>query len=177
MEKLIHNIWIDLHQELRKFIFNKVKDQDITNDILQETFLKIHLSIHKLNDSSKLTPWVYQITRNSVTDYFRKRKQDFQLHEVDFAVEETEEPLYQSLTNCINNKINALPENYKQAVILTSFEHDSQTELAEELKISYSGAKSRVQRAREKLKELILNCANAKSDGNGNIINFTTDEK
>jgi RNA polymerase sigma-70 factor (ECF subfamily) len=177
MDTPIPEIWIDLHQELKKFIFSKVKDIDNSNDILQEVFLKIHLNIHTLNDYSRLTSWVYQITRNAVADHYRKIKSEIRIDGFDFAEQESEEPLYQSLSNCINLKINKLPEKYKQAILLTAFKDYSQTELAKELGISYSGAKTRVQRAKEKLKSLIMDCSNVETDYKGNITDYQSIQK
>lgn len=167
--KQIQDIWTDLHQELKRFIVSKVQDQDIADDILQDVFLKIQLNIHTLTDCSKLTSWVYQITRNSVTDHFRKSKIQLPIDDFDFPEEESEDSLYQSLSSCINSKLSQLPEPYKQAILLTSFENHSQTALAEILSISYSGAKTRVQRGREKLKDLILDCPKVKANSDGNI--------
>jgi RNA polymerase sigma-70 factor (ECF subfamily) len=70
----INTIWIDLNEELYKFILGKVKDEQTSKDIHQEVFLKIQTKIHQLKQTSKLTSWVYQITRNSIIDYFRKEK-------------------------------------------------------------------------------------------------------
>ena len=65
-----------------------------------------------------------------------------------------------------------LPEKYRQAVYLTDIVGLSQKELAKSLGISYSGAKSRVQRGREKLKEIILQCCEVQADGYGNILGY-----
>lgn len=170
----IQEIWRDLYQELKKFISGKVKDIDITEDILQDVFLKIQLNIHTLTDCTKLTSWVYQITRNTIADHYRKTTNlKVQIDGFDLAERDTEEPLYHSLSNCINQKINMLSDKYKQAVLLTYLKDYSQIELAEELNISYSGAKTRVQRGREKLKDLILNCPNVETDSKGNLIEYT----
>jgi len=170
----IQEIWRDLYQELKKFISGKVKDIDITEDILQDVFLKIQLNIHTLTDCTKLTSWVYQITRNTIADHYRKTTNlKVQIDGFDLAERDTEEPLYHSLSNCINQKINMLSDKYKQAVLLTYLKDYSQIELAEDLNISYSGAKTRVQRGREKLKDLILNCPNVETDSKGNLIEYT----
>ncbi|GGD76725.1 RNA polymerase sigma factor SigZ [Emticicia aquatilis] len=172
MNKVVEEIWIDLHQELKNFIRNKVKNIDDSNDILQEVFLKIHLNIHRLNDYTKLTSWVYQITRNAIADHFRENKPSFQIEDLDFPEQAYEEPLYQALSSCINLKISLLPEKYKKSILLTSFQNFSQIELAENLNISHSGAKSRVQRAKNQLKSLILDCKNVETDTNDNIIGY-----
>jgi RNA polymerase sigma-70 factor (ECF subfamily) len=173
MDIQIQEIWTDLYQELKKFISGKIKDIDTTEDILQDVFLKIQLNIHALTDCTKLTSWVYQITRNTIADHYRKTTNSaIQIEGFDLAEQDNEEPLYHSLNNCINQKINMLSDKYKQAILLTYLKAFSQIELAEELNISYSGAKTRVQRGREKLKDLILNCPNVETDSKGNLIAY-----
>jgi RNA polymerase sigma-70 factor (ECF subfamily) len=159
MENEIQNIWKDLHQELQKFIFFKVKNKQISEDILQDVFLKIQLNVHNLKDSSKLTSWVYQITRNTILDHFRKDNNLFSLESIDIVDADNDEN-FSKLSDCINSKINNLPNKYKEALLLTILKDFSQIELAEYLGISYSGAKSRVQRGKEKVKTLVLNCEN-----------------
>lgn len=169
----IQEIWTDLYQELKKFISSKVKDIDTTEDILQDVFLKIQLKVHTLTDCSKLTSWVYQITRNTIADHYRKTtSSEVQIDGLDLAEQDHEEPLYHSLSNCINQKINKLSDKYRQAILLTYLNAYSQIELAEKLNISYSGAKTRVQRGREKLKDLILDCPNVEADSKGNLVAY-----
>lgn len=170
----IQLIWRDLHHELRRFIYTKVGDESLTDDLLQETFLKIHLAIGSLKDSSKLTAWVYQIARNAITDHFRKAKP----HEpiTDLAPMAEDAPDYQNLSRCIGSKVSALPEKYRQAIVLTTFGDLPQTELAGYLGISYSGAKSRVQRGREKLTGMVADCELVETDEQGKVISHELDD-
>lgn len=173
MSKLIEQVWVDLHEELRKFIFSKVKDMSTSEDILQDVFVKIQLNIHTLSNHSKLTSWVYQITRNTVADYYRRHKALPGMSYYELAEEETEEPLYQRLSNCVNQKIQKLPKKYKQVLLLAYHQDYSQIGLAEKLNLSYSGAKTRVQRGREKLKNLIRGCKNVQMNGKGELAGYT----
>ena len=177
MNRLIQDIWNDLHQELKKFIFSKVRDVNASEDILQDVFLKIHLNLHTLSDRSKLTSWVYQITRNTVADYYRKTSSVVQIDGFDLAEHENEEPLYLQLSNCINQKISKLPEKYKRAIMLTYFGRHSQITLAGELNVSYSGMKTRVQRGREQLRKLIRGCKNIETDKKGKLIAYQNSQK
>ncbi len=174
--KLIQDIWLDLHQEMRKFILKKVNNIEDTEDILQEIFIKIQLNIHQLNDYTKLTSWSYQIARNIINDYFRNVRSTVDIEEVHLNEMESEESIYQSLSNCINQKIDKLPGKYKQAIVLTSFQQFAQKELAEKIGTSYSGAKSRVQRAKDQLRTSILSCRNLEADSNGNILHYQSDK-
>ena len=66
--------------------------------------------------------------------------------------------------------IEGLPDAYREAIVLTEFEGLTQKELADRLGISLSGAKSRVQRARGQLKQMLLGCCQFEFDRRGGII-------
>lgn len=173
MKNEIQTIWVDLNEELYKFILGKIKDEQISKDIHQEVFIKVQTKINQLEHTSKLTSWVYQITRNTIIDYFRKAKtKSISIDNFDIPENDTTNFEYANLTGCINQKIEQLSEQHKEAIILTSFKNYSQKELAKHLKISYSGTKSRVQKAREILKDNILDCPNVESDSSGNLLDF-----
>ncbi|WP_108868887.1 sigma-70 family RNA polymerase sigma factor [Aquimarina aquimarini] len=173
MKNEINTIWVDLHEEIYRFILEKIKDEQITKDIHQEVFLKIQTKIHQLQHSSKLTSWVYQITRNTIFDHFRKVKiKNLPIDDLDIPEVESDNFEYSKLSNCIAKKIENLTSIHKEVIVLTSFKNYSQKELAEHLKLSYSGTKSRVQKARRILKENILDCPNVESDNSGKLIDF-----
>lgn len=167
----VSSIWNDFHKELKGFIYNKTRNSADTDDILQEVFIKIIRNINKVEQSENIKQYLYGIVRNSINDYFKAKKNYKSDDEIEEILSETETI---SLNNtiaecCIKPFINKLPENYKQALLITEFKNISQKELAEKLNISYSGAKSRVQRGKEKLKELILNCCSFQADNYGNL--------
>lgn len=172
MKNNVQSIWSDLHEELHKFIKAKLGNSTDSDDILQDVFVKIHLNIHQLKDASKLTAWVYQITRNTLADHQKQVRFTIAPDSIMLAENADDEKLYQSLSNCINTKIARLPEQGLQAVLLTYFKNYSQKDLAEFLGISYSGAKNRVQRAREQLKQWVLDCENVETDPSGKITDF-----
>ena len=173
MKKEIENIWLDLNTELYRFICARVNDEHLAKDILQEVFLKIQLNSNQLKNTSKLTSWVYQITRNTIFDYYRKlKKTNDNIDLIDLPENESADLDYSKLSDCMNQKIDALSEKHKQAIILTALKSYSQKELAEQLKISYSGTKSRIQKAREILKESILNCPRVEADTTGKLIDY-----
>lgn len=168
----VTHIWTDFHKELKGFIYNKTRNSADTDDILQEVFIKIIRNIDKVNQSENLRQYLYAIVRNSINDYFRSRKNitsDTEIPE-QFSEVETQSLNTTIAECCIKPFINKLSDNYKEALLITEFQAVSQKELAEKLNISYSGAKSRVQRGKDKLKELILNCCAYESDVYGNLI-------
>ena len=177
MKNEINTIWLDLNEELYHFILGKIKDEQLSKDIHQEVFLKIQSKIHQLQHTSKLTSWVYQITRNTIIDHFRKKSQNtIDISEFDMPEEQGDDFDYSKLTNCINQKIDELSAQHKEAIVLTSFQNYSQKELAKHLNISYSGTKSRVQKAREILKDQLLDCPNVETDSTGKLLDFENND-
>ena len=175
MNAEITNIWKDFHQELKRFIQSKTLNSTDTDDIIQEVFIKIIKNIDKVNQAKNMRNYLYGIVRNAVYDFFRNKKNAVDTEEIDeeknaFISEEEEESLTTTIADCcVKPFIQKLPDQYKEALSIAEFQDVSQKELAEKLNISYSGAKSRVQRGRTQLKELILDCCAYESDAYGNL--------
>ncbi|WP_372632925.1 RNA polymerase sigma factor SigZ [Cohnella sp.] len=173
-------VWNEFHQDLSSFIKRRISNPFDAEDLLQEVFRKIHDSIDRMDDESKIHSWVYRITRNTITDFYRshakKKSAEIQLEleaGLDFPtqleVENNLNPLVSQWLNCI---VQSLDDKYREAILLTEFGNITQKELAEKLGLSISGAKSRVQRARVKLKELLLACCHIELDRLGNVIDY-----
>jgi RNA polymerase sigma-70 factor, ECF subfamily len=173
MTKDITNIWTDFHKELKAFIQNKTRNSADTDDILQDVFIKIIRNSDKVNQSENLRHYLFGIVRNTIYDHFKKQKTVVDTANIVdvFTYEEAQNLNTTVAECCIKPFIAKLPNHYREALLITEFQDISQKELAEKLGISYSGAKSRVQRGKEKLKELLLECCPYKSDVYGNIIN------
>ena len=171
MKSDIVQIWNDFNLKLKAFIVNKVKDESLADDILQEVFIKIMNNINKVSQSENMQHYIFAMARNAIYDHFRSTEPHFDYKEniPDLSEEETTSLNTTIADCCIKPFINKLPERYKEALLKTEFEDVSQKELAQTLGISYSGAKSRVQRGKEKLKGLILDCCAFQSDIYGNL--------
>ena len=74
------------------------------------------------------------------------------------------------VTDCITETISKLPEKYRQAIELTDLMKIPQLELSQKLNLSYSGTKSRVQRARQMVKQRMVELYNIKFDAYGNVV-------
>lgn len=168
MESLNVRVWNEISTELRKFVFRKVKDRDVANDIVQDVFIKVQSKISQLRENEKIAGWIFQITRHTIIDYFRSKPKTLTIDELQWD-NETQD-LNDCVAFCLNKLMYTLPEKYRDAVVLTEIENLSQTELAERLGISYSGAKSRVQRGRQMLKDKLTDLYHIKTDSYGNII-------
>lgn len=171
---IVENLWNELSIPLKSFIQKNIHNYQDADDILQNVFYKIHYSIGSLKDTDKIRPWVYKITTNAIMDFYRKHKNDALFDELPENITDYQEEINANdeIAQCLKSMIQSLPEKYKSAIILTEYENLTQKELSERLGLSVSGAKSRVQRARIKLKEMLLGCCNLEIDHFGNIIDY-----
>lgn len=167
-------VWEDFHPGLKQFILKRVSDEQNAEDILQDVFLKIHTRIDTLRDEEKLQSWIYQIARNVIADYFREHKATVALSEALLLPEEpvVDDDVVKDLLPSVRTMVDSLPAEYRQALLLTEYEGLTQRELAERLGLSFSGAKSRVQRAREKLKAMLMDCCHFEFDRLGKVIDY-----
>jgi RNA polymerase sigma-70 factor (ECF subfamily) len=167
-------VWKEFRDRLKAFIRQRVPNEADAEDILQEVFFKIHNSLYQLENAQKLRPWVYQIARNAMLDHFRRTKEKSESAEIpqEFAGASASANFNDEIGSCFKPMIEHLPEKYKESLILTDLEGLTQKELSERLGLSLSGAKSRVQRAREKLKEMLLDCCAFEFDQFGNVLTY-----
>ncbi len=165
--------WDVFHLQMKHFIFKYTRDESMTEDILQDVFLKMHLHLAELKEDQKLQSWLYQIARNTMYDYVRRQKSTLSLTKAfDLPEEPAQEDVEQTLLPCIKEMVDNLPTLYREAIMLTEYHGLTQKELAEHLHLSLSGAKSRVQRARAKLKHALLECCHFVFDRRGKIIDY-----
>jgi RNA polymerase sigma-70 factor, ECF subfamily len=162
-------LYDDHHNELKGFIYSRVKNREVTNDLLQDVFIKVHLNLPSLKEETSVRSWIYSITNNIIIDYFRKQKSERGKLSDTALISEDEERV-NDMSVCVLPMVNKLPSRYKQALLDVEIARKSQKEFAHQLKISYSGAKSRVQRAREMLRKEFENCCKIVADKYGNII-------
>ena len=158
-------IWNSFNEELYFFILKKVKDRDITNDVFQNTFLKIHKNISKLKNEEKAKAWVFQIARNEINNHFNKESV------YSNNLDTNKETLLQKYEHvcCFDKFIDELPKIYKQVIELIYIKGKKQKDTAEELNISLENVKARVKRAKEILKQRFNECCKYKFNKQGKL--------
>ncbi|MHB9119207.1 MAG: RNA polymerase sigma factor SigZ [Burkholderiales bacterium] len=166
-------VWRSHQLALRRFIHKRVADSFAAEDILQDVFEKVHASLHTLQQPELLPGWLFRIARNAIVDYYRRARPGASLPE-DLAGEgpATGDALFMELAECVQPFIDALPADYRDALILADIRQLPQAEVAKRLGLSLSGAKSRIQRGRSKLKALLLDCCRFEPAADGGIAGF-----
>ena len=178
MEDHLVEVWNQYNRRLLAFIRGRVGDDAEAEDILQEVFIRVHRSLCCQTEWSKPEGWFYQIARNLIIDHYRRRHETIAIPESLPSEAGAEEQLHldtdsiAELSLSLMEMIEELPEPYRQAILLTEYNGLKQKELAERQGISLSGAKSRVQRARDKLREMFLACCHFELDRRGRVMEY-----
>jgi RNA polymerase sigma-70 factor, ECF subfamily len=166
-------LWETFSIPLQQFIRRRVPDPHSAEDLLQDVFLKIHTHIDTLHSHDRVASWIYQITRNVIADYYRARRPTIDVPETLIGPDSLpDDDVVREILPCVAALVDDLPDSYREALRLTEYQGLSQKELSERLGISFSGAKSRVQRARAKIKEQLLACCHFQFDHAGRIIDY-----
>jgi RNA polymerase sigma-70 factor, ECF subfamily len=166
--------WYEMNQQLRSFFRRRVRDEHVVEDLLQETFLRIHNGLTSLEEREHLGAWVYRIARNTLVDYLRKGSTSREIPTDDLKVIDgpLEEASNEDVAHWLRQMVQRLPAKYQAAVELVELDDISQREVSERLGISLSGAKSRVQRGREQLKALLVQCCRWELDRYGGVVDY-----
>jgi RNA polymerase sigma-70 factor (ECF subfamily) len=167
-------LYTDFHKTLLTYIRSKTDSKEDAEDILHNVFVKIAGHEDILAQKENLKNWVFIITRNAVYDYYRSKGigQHEKLGEVstnNLATTDTTAPA-QGLEACLLRFIDQLPDTDKYLLIASELKGEKQNELAQQYHMPYSTLKSRVQRGRNKLKQMLTDCCQIEINKRGEIL-------
>ncbi len=168
-------IWRLLSDRLRRFIRRRVAVDADVDDLLQEVFLRIHQKRDGLRRADRLESWVFQIARSTVADHGRRIGRDPVATATadEVAGPPTEADMHGDVARCLGDLVAYLPEDQRRAVALYEFDGVPQKQIAAMESISLSAAKSRVQRGRARLEEMLLDCCRFQFDRRGNVLDVS----
>lgn len=162
------SILINKHQQrLYSFIYSKVQDKDITEDIFQDTFIKVIRTLKKgnYNEEGKFLPWVMRISHNLVIDYFRKNNRmpkfrntdEFDIFSVlgDGNLNAEKQLIQEQIYDDVRELVNELPEEQKEVLVMRMYKDMSFKEISENTGVSINTALGRMRYALINMRKLI----------------------
>lgn len=161
-------VLIKRHQQrLFSFIYSKVKDRDITEDVFQDTFIKVIKTLKKgnYNEEGKFLPWVMRIAHNLVIDHFRKSNRmpsfkntdEFDIFSVlgDGNLNAEKKIIQEQIFSDVRELVNELPEEQKEVLIMRMYKDMSFKEISENTGVSINTALGRMRYALINMRKLI----------------------
>jgi RNA polymerase sigma-70 factor, ECF subfamily len=169
-----------LRREIHAYVWKKVGDPSSADDLTQETLLRVQRALIKGTKPEHFRGWIFQIARNAIIDWTKERRRFVELEEEEkigesVSPKETESidsEFRQGLFAYAAKVIEGMPAEDREALTLTELDGFNREELANHLGISVSAAKSRVVRARAKLRKAIEDCCRLITDPYGRVIGW-----
>jgi len=154
-------------QRLYSFIYSKVLNRDITEDVFQDTFIKVIRTLKKgnYNEEGKFLPWVMRIAHNLVIDHFRKMNRmptfkntdEFDIFSVigDDDLNAEKKIIQEQIYSDVRGLVDELPEEQKEVLIMRIYKDMSFKEISENTGVSINTALGRMRYALMNLRKLI----------------------
>jgi RNA polymerase sigma-70 factor, ECF subfamily len=162
----IYKIYSD---RILKYLSRTVGHED-AEDLTQEVFIKVHKSLNTFKNKSSVYTWIYKIATNIAIDYMRNKsriidkcnlndKALFCKKNIEYLTEEFR-IVDMEMHECICSYIKTLPPKYHTIIVLRKYESMSVKDIARIMNIKIETAKKQLSRAREKLREILIERCN-----------------
>ena len=171
----LNDSWTDTLDRLRAFVAARVDDRELAADITQDVIVR-SIASGALERVDNPAAWLYRSARNAVIDHYRTRR----AHAPEVGLDEWPAPDEDDLPNdatrelsrCLQPMLDQLSPAAREALVRVDVDGQTQLRAAREIGLSLSGMKSRVQRARRDLKELLEQCCAVDFDRRGNVADY-----
>ena len=163
LEILIHR-----HSDrISSYIFNKIQNQELAEDIFQDTFIKVirTLKLGNYNEQGKFLPWVMRISHNLIIDHFRKSNRmrsfkntaDFDIFSVisDGSLNAEKQLIKDQVLSDVKELIEELPSEQKEVLVMRIYKDMSFKEISENTGVSINTALGRMRYALINLRKII----------------------
>lgn len=166
--------WREIEARLKPYVARRVPSAAEVDDVVQEILVRVHQGLTSLRDGESFGGWVYRIAGRTIADAARARSRApipaENVGEAAGPTDDDETDLQLELGECVALFVARLPSPYREAITLTELQGLTQKDAAEMLGVSPSGMKSRVQRGREKIREMFEECCKISVDGRGRVV-------
>jgi RNA polymerase sigma-70 factor (ECF subfamily) len=170
--------WLQFRGRLRAFVSRRVSNPADVDDLLQRVFLKMHASLAGIRSHEGIQAWLYSTARRAVADHYRAGSRlpevpagsavDLDvLRPVPGMPGDGVRHVRQQVASCLAPMLEGLPLADRDAILLTAVQGLRLAEAAGRVGLSVSGMKSRVQRARRRLRKAMLDCCHVPLDALG----------
>lgn len=154
-------------QRIFSFILSKVHDKDISEDIFQDTFIKVIRTLKrgKYNEEGKFLPWVMRISHNLIIDHFRKSNRmkafnntdEFDIFSLisDGSMNAEKQLIKEQILSDVKELMKELPEEQKEVLVMRMYKDMSFREISENTGVSINTALGRMRYALINLRKII----------------------
>ena len=164
-QKAFEKLVVKYQKRIYSTVRRMVLDHNDTNDIVQDTFVKVYTHLHRFDEQYPFYPWLHRIAINTALNHQKKRSRrkerfaiegDVEFNKVESADENPlKETLHRELEDRVAEAMERLPFDQRTVFVMRTSEGLSYQEISEQLNVSVGTVMSRLSRAREKLRDLL----------------------
>lgn len=163
--------WRAHEGELRSWLRRRLRNPAEVDDLLQELFLKALRQGERFCSLQNARAWLFEVARNTLADHLRVARKTVDLPD-DLAAPLDESATVDTLTACLPRVLSELSADDREAITLCDLQGMAQADFAKAKGLSLSAAKSRVQRARQRLRERMTQSCQVQMDDSGRVSDF-----
>lgn len=178
MDNRFDDLWLSFQSDLLAYIKSKVSSTYDAEDILQDVSIKLYKHIDSVDEKTSLKAWLYKITKNTIIDFYRKKKDVSVEPESLYTIEDDveEDNMNIEISKCMKYMLFDLPEKYFHVYDMYENKDMKHKDIGVALNITQAASKVRLKRARDMFKEKLLSCCDFDVDVYGNILDYRTKE-
>ncbi len=170
----LEEVWSLYGDRLRGYLRSRMADASEVDDVLQLVMYKTHEQLPSVRNLAHLRAWLFRVAQNAVVDHHRKvvrRREDFEEPpDTEQGSDELASRDQVELLDCVRAFVERLPAKDREVLEAVDLDGLSQRAVADQLGVSYSTVKSRVQRARERLAHDLRSCCDVEIAPSGAIV-------
>ncbi|WP_121616696.1 sigma-70 family RNA polymerase sigma factor [Virgibacillus halodenitrificans] len=161
-DDILEKVMIEHGNELVRLAFSYVKDKETAKDLVQNSFIKCYKNIDSFRYDSQIKTWLSRITINECKDYLRSR--NYKMERIKYFIKNTARTVLPSTEKTVLDKykgkeikdtIFSLPKVYREVVYLYYYDSLTTEEIADVLDIPVNTVKTRLRRAKQRLKPML----------------------
>ena len=167
----LNSAWTDHEPELRGWLRHRLGNPSEADDILQDLFLKALRQGERFCSVQNARAWLFEVARNTLADHLRVARNTVELPD-DLVAPTDETDTVDTLTACLPRVLSELSAQDREAITLCDLQGMAQADYARQKDLSLSAAKSRVQRARQRLRDRMTIACQVQIDVTGRVSDF-----
>lgn len=168
-QKVTH-IWLTSKEGVYNYALKQTKDKEVANEITQQVLMKIYQACFKNTKVHNTRSWLFQIAHNAIIDY-QKQQQKIKTTTI-YPLPTADQSIWSDLAIFLEPLINFLPPKYAIPLKMHAIEGLKQAEIAQKLNLGLSATKSRIQRAKNLLRQEIETCCHLETRADGQVLDF-----
>jgi len=169
--KCVIHAWHQHEGELRRWLISRLGNPVDAEDLLQDVFEKAMLQGERFCSVENARAWLFRVARNTLIDRYRMQRDQVELPD-DLWLDEAESNAVEDLSECLPRVLSELSVDDREVITLCDLNEMSQQHFADLKGISLPAAKSRIQRARKRMRQRLESGCQVQMNEAGNVCCF-----